>query len=99
MDEIVLNSQQTQPFLIVQHQNFQDPFISLIIDKKVIPIGYVNFQRGFELLLKAFYVFNLKYVKEMINVFNFFECFVLRIKNCQAKSSVATLFNYINTKN
>lgn len=96
LDEILKTTTNVQPFVIVKSENMDNPHLTLCIDKIQIPIGYQNYYRAIEILIKVSYIFNLKYDASVYNIYNYFEAFVIQIDNAQIKSSVDRFHQFIS---
>lgn len=85
-----------QPFLIIQCDNFETPFATLIVDRKQISIGYVSYEKCAAMIIKTSYIFNLEFEKSTDAILNYISRFVMKITNSRVKSSTQKLYDYVN---
>lgn len=84
-----------EPYVVFQDSIDNTYYSTIIVDGLKIPIDYVPLERALELLIKVYYVFNLKYVSSFAKFFEFFDVFVLKIKNNNPSAAIFKFHKYL----
>lgn len=95
INEIIMELNWIEPFVILQPGEDDNYFASLIIDRIVIPLDYLPIDRIFDKLFKSFFIFNLHYNKQFQKFFEFFELVVYKIKNRMSSCAISKFENFL----
>lgn len=67
--------------ILVSDEEFAaNGYWNIIVDFNKILLDNMNIENAFEIFAKTFYVFSLKYKQNVARLFNFIECYYLRLR-------------------
>lgn len=94
IEELVRTKTQTQPFIVCKNYNKFDTNESqmyIIVDDYFFECTD-DFISAFDVLYKVHYVFNLKFDQSVAKFYNFFDCYIYKIKNIKPLGLVSNFF-------